>query len=187
MSWVSASSASACRPRNRLKGWRGFADGDHALGDVLAEIADPLEIGRDADRADDLAQIVRHRLALGDHHDRLVVDLALPFVEEGVVADHLPRQAGIGIDERRHRLVDHALGMAAHGRNAVGEILQLLVERRGQCAATALQINFLEQFRERWKPLSARNCVENKKLERAAMQSELNDPNVGQTLPTTSP
>ena len=63
-----------------------FGDGDDPLGDVLAEVADPLEVGRDADRPDDLAQIVGHRLALGDDDDRLVVDLALAFVEDGVVA-----------------------------------------------------------------------------------------------------
>ena len=124
---MSASSASACRPRKRLSGWRAFGDGDDALGDVLAEVADALEVGGDADRADHLAQIVGHRLALGDEEDRLVVDLALRLVEEAVVGDDLLGQAGIGIHQRRNRLVDHALGMAAHRRQAVAQIFQLLV------------------------------------------------------------
>ena len=127
MSWVSASSASACRPRNRLVGWRAVDDGDDPLGDVLAEVADPFEIGRNADRADDLAQIRRHGLALGDEDDRLVVDLALALVEDGVVVDDLLRQAGIGIDQRRDGLLDHALGMAAHRGDAVGQIFQIVV------------------------------------------------------------
>ena len=68
-----------------------------------------------------------HRLALGDEQDRLVVDLALRLVEELVVGDDLARQAGIGIDQRQHRLVDHALRMPAHRRKTVAEIFQLLV------------------------------------------------------------
>ena len=39
------------------------ADLERTLGDVLGEIADAFEIAGDADRADDLAQIDRHRLA----------------------------------------------------------------------------------------------------------------------------
>ena len=107
----------------------GIADGEHALGDVLAEIADPLEIGRYADRADDLAQIVRHRLALGDQrrspcrrsragHRRGRLSSSITFA----------RQRGIGVDQRRHRLVDHALGMAAHGGDTRWRIFQILVE-----------------------------------------------------------
>ena len=38
----------------------------HALGDVLGQVADPLEVVGDAERADDVAQIHRHRLAPGD-------------------------------------------------------------------------------------------------------------------------
>ena len=66
-----------------------LGDGGDALGDVLAEIADTFEIGRDADGADDLAQVLGHRLAAGDDEDRLVVDLALGLVEQRVVADDL--------------------------------------------------------------------------------------------------
>ena len=66
-----------------------FGDRDDALGDVLAEIADPFQVGRNADRADDLAQIVGHRLALGDDDDRLFVDLALTVIEHRIVGDDL--------------------------------------------------------------------------------------------------
>ena len=52
-----------------------------ALGDVLGEIADPLEIVGDAQRADDLAQVDRHRLAARDGEDRLFLDLALERVD----------------------------------------------------------------------------------------------------------
>ena len=59
MSWVSASSASACEAAEEAERLAPFGHGDDALGDVLAEIADALEVGGDADGADHLAQIVR--------------------------------------------------------------------------------------------------------------------------------
>ena len=43
--------------------------------DVVAEVADPFQIGRDADRADDLAQVVGHRLPLGDEHDLSLIHI----------------------------------------------------------------------------------------------------------------
>ena len=55
-----------------------------ALGDVLGEVADALEIVGDVDRGHDLAQILRHRLAAGDHADRLLLDLALRAVDLAV-------------------------------------------------------------------------------------------------------
>ena len=56
-------------------------DLDGALGDVLGEIADALEIVGNADRRDDFAQIDRQRLAPRDRQDRLLLDLALQSVE----------------------------------------------------------------------------------------------------------
>ena len=59
--------------------------------------------------------------------DRLVVDLALRFVEDGVIGDDLARKRQIGMDQRRHRLVDHAFGLAAHRRNLARQEFQLVV------------------------------------------------------------
>ena len=47
-----------------------------ALGDVLGEIADALQLVGDAQRGDDLAQIHRHGLAPRDGEDGLLLDLA---------------------------------------------------------------------------------------------------------------
>jgi hypothetical protein len=58
------------RMRQRLRGVGALPDGADALGDVLGEIADALEVGRHADRADHGAQVLRHGLALGDQRDR---------------------------------------------------------------------------------------------------------------------
>ena len=73
------------------------ADLQRALGDVLGEVADPLEVAGDADRADDLAQIDRHRLAPGDGEDRLLLDLALQRVEARVGGDDLMGERGVGL------------------------------------------------------------------------------------------
>ena len=49
------------------------------------------------------------------------------LVEELVVGDDLARQAGVGIDQRQHRLVNQTSCMPAHRRKTVPEIFQLLV------------------------------------------------------------
>ena len=49
-----------------------------------------------ADRADDLAQVHRHRLAQRDRQDRLLLDLALQRVEPRVGGDDLLRERGVG-------------------------------------------------------------------------------------------
>ncbi|ESY33756.1 hypothetical protein X749_02670 [Mesorhizobium sp. LNJC391B00] len=102
-------------------------DADHTLGDVLGEVTDPFEVGRNADGADDLAQIRRHGLALGDDDDGFVVDFALAIVKHDVVTNDLLGEAGIGIDQRLDRLLDHALGMAAHRSDALRQVFQLFV------------------------------------------------------------
>ena len=64
-----------------------------------------------------------------------VVDLALGLVEHRVVGDHLARESVIRVDQRDDRLVDHALGMAAHRGDAVGAGISVPRHRRGGCAA----------------------------------------------------
>ncbi len=58
-----------------------------ALADILGEIADTFQIGGDAQRADDLAQIDRHRLARGDGQHGALFDRALQLVDLGVGGD----------------------------------------------------------------------------------------------------
>ena len=82
------------------------ADGDDALGGVLGEIADPLEVVGDVDRRHDLAEILSHRLAAGDGEDRLLLDLALHDVDLAVVLDDLLGEVG----------VDAGTGPAPRGR-----------------------------------------------------------------------
>ncbi len=97
------------------------------LGDVLGEVADPLEVAGNADRGDDLAQIRRQRLALGDGHDRLLFDIALQNVETLIDGDGGPRQIGVERGERLHRIAQHLLGDAAHLRDLAAKGFKLVV------------------------------------------------------------
>ena len=91
-----------------------FGDGLRALGDVLGEIADALEIGSDADRHHDLAQVARHRLALGDDQDRLLLDRELERVDLVVVGDDVIGSLGVALGQRIDRLGQLILGEPAH-------------------------------------------------------------------------
>ena len=90
------------------------ADLDRALGDVLGEIADPLEVAGDADGADQFAQIDRHRLTASNGPDRKILDLALHCIQADVGRDDLMRKHRVGARERIHGLDHHLLGDAAH-------------------------------------------------------------------------
>ena len=111
----------------QLPGQAGMGNGDDALGVVLAEIADALQIGRDADRSHDFAQVSRHRLALGDGDDRLLADLALGLVKNGIVGDDLLGERQVGIDQGAHGFGHHLFGQAAHLGDAPGQVLQIFV------------------------------------------------------------
>ena len=103
------------------------ADLDRALGDVLGQISDPLEIAGDANGADDLAQVDRHRLAARDRQDRLLLDLALQHVEPRIRRYDLMGERGVGGGERIHGVDHHFLGEAAHLRDAPLEQVEVLV------------------------------------------------------------
>ena len=103
------------------------ADLDRALGDVLGQIADPLEIARNPNGADDLAQVVRHRLPARDRQRRLLLDLALKQVEPGIGLHHLLRKRGVACAQRVHRVDHHFLGQAAHLGDPPLEQVEILV------------------------------------------------------------
>ena len=96
------------------------ADGERALGDVLGEVADALDVARDADRRDRLAQVDGERLAPGDGQDGVLLDLALEHVEARVGGDHRLGQRRVAAHERRDRIDEHLLGDAAHLGDARG-------------------------------------------------------------------
>jgi hypothetical protein len=67
----------ALKLQHHLVDDEGLDEDDHFLGDVLGEVADLFEIVADSQRADDVPQVHRHRLAPRDGDDRLLLDLAL--------------------------------------------------------------------------------------------------------------
>ena len=103
----------------------------HPLGDVLGEVADALEVVGDPQRAHDLAQVDRHRLAARDGEHGLVLDLTLQDVDPGVGLDHLLGPLGVAPGERVDRIGDLLLGQAPHLGDHAGELLQVDVEGLG--------------------------------------------------------
>ncbi len=101
-------------------------DVDGALGDVLGEVADALEVAGDADRRDDLAQVDRHRLAPRDGQDRVLLDLALQRSRRGSTATVRARGRRRA-RQRVHRVRQHLLGDAAHLGDLAAEQLEFLV------------------------------------------------------------
>ena len=102
-----------------------------ALGDVLGQIADALEIVGQPQRPHDLAQIDRHRLAAGDGEHRLLLDLTLQHVDIGIGRHHAPGALDVALGEGIDRIGDLLLGKAAHLRHETGELLQVDVEGLG--------------------------------------------------------
>jgi hypothetical protein len=68
-----------------------LAQRDRALGDVGRVVADTLDVGRDAQAGEDLAQVARHRPAQGQADD-VVADLVFERVDGFVVGDARSRR-----------------------------------------------------------------------------------------------
>ena len=104
------------------------AERDDALGDVLGKVADALQIVRHAQRADDLAQVDRHRLAPRDGEDRALLDLALQRSMVGSSDDDALGEPAVALGERIDRVGDLLFGKPAHLGHHAGEVLQIDVE-----------------------------------------------------------
>ena len=112
-------------PTTIFCGWNWPGDRERALGDVLGEVADALDVAGDADRRDRLAQVDRERLAAGDRQDRVLLDLALEHVEPRVGGDHGLGERRVAPHERVDGIDEHLLGDAAHLGDAAAQVLQL--------------------------------------------------------------
>ncbi len=108
------------RPRINFSGWNSLSSAATPLAHVLGEIADPLQVGGDPHRADDFAQVNRHRLPPGDGQHRALLDQALQIVDFGVGGDDALAERDIAADQRVDGIDDHALGEAAHPRLPAG-------------------------------------------------------------------
>ena len=101
-------------PRHQRLGVRFIGDGESALGDVLGEIADALQVRRDAQCAHDVTQVVGHRLTACDHGDDLLFDLALEVVDRLVGLHDVLGELRVAAFERAQRLPEQLFSEAAH-------------------------------------------------------------------------
>ena len=85
-------------------------------------------------RADDLAQIDRHRLAAGDGEHRLFLDLALQRVDIGVGCVMRCASALSRLASASTRIGDLLFGQPAHLGDHAREVLQIGCRRPWWCA-----------------------------------------------------
>ena len=98
------------------------------LRDVHGVVAHALEIARDLDRADDEAEIARHRLLEREQRDGERLDLHFERVELGVAGNDgvgLPR---VAMQQCFHGEIDERLGALGHVEQPLFQLIELLVE-----------------------------------------------------------
>ena len=94
----------------------------------LGVVAHALEVDDDREHGDDDAQVNGHRGLLGEHGQRLLVDLVARAVDLGVVADDGVGERGVALDERLHGALDLPVHHRAHLDDAVLEVDQVATE-----------------------------------------------------------
>jgi hypothetical protein len=116
-----ASSGSAVRRLHH----RPVVEHDRALGHVGGVVADALDVGGDAQRAVDLAQVARHRLAQRQQAQHVLADLLLEHVDGDVVVDHALRRLGVAAARARRWRHPAGHGDLAHARDLAVQALEL--------------------------------------------------------------
>ena len=111
------------------------ADRRHALADIFGQIADPLEVVGNTQRAHDLPQVHRHRLPARDRQHRLLLDLALQRIDRGIERDRALGTLGIAPGQRLDRIGNLLLGQTAHFRDHASDVLQIDIEGLGSMLA----------------------------------------------------
>ena len=78
--------------------------------------------------ADHGAQILRHRLTLGDQRDGAVVEFALARVHDRIVGDDALRQRVVGRQQGADRGCDHRSREIAHIADEPLDVIEFFVE-----------------------------------------------------------
>ena len=107
----------------------GQARGD--VADLLAFIADALEIGDGLDDGDDDPQVAGRRRAQRQDAAAFLVDRHLHAVDLVVVGGHRFAQAAVALDQGGDGLVQLLLDESAHLQHLVAHLLQIFVEAPG--------------------------------------------------------
>jgi hypothetical protein len=109
------------------------------LGDVLGVIADPLEVGGDAEDRQDTRRSLGDRLTLRDDARGLLVDLLVQRVDGGVALADAFRQVGVAGLQCLGRFRDRVLDQPAHAHDVGLDRFEVAVEggddmfRRSHC------------------------------------------------------
>ncbi|MDT4869035.1 hypothetical protein FQZ97_1040420 [compost metagenome] len=104
----------------------GLGQDQRPLGDVLGQVAGPLQVRGQLHGPQRPAQVAGDRLAQGDQADRLLLDIAVQGVQAVVALDHRLCQGhvapGDGFDGVRHL----RLGQTAHADDLGRQLVQLV-------------------------------------------------------------
>jgi hypothetical protein len=103
-------------------------DAQGALRNVHGLIADALEIIVNAGNREDEAQVGGHELVESEELNDAVVDFELKLVDGVFFIEDTLGELFIGIEDGVNRLMDGALGEAAHPEKALFELVQVLFE-----------------------------------------------------------
>jgi hypothetical protein len=98
------------------------------LRDVDGLVADALEVIVDARDSEDEAEVDSHQLMKGKELDDAVVDFNLELVDGVFFVEDALRKLLIGFEDGVHRLMDGALGEAAHPEEALFQFVQISFE-----------------------------------------------------------
>ena len=121
-------------------------DGKRALGNVLGEVADALQVARDLQYRHDMAQVVGHGLTPSDSENGLLLQVALEQVDAAVAGDCRLGELRIATFQRIEALRQQPFRQPPHLRDLPVELLQLLVEGLD---GVLLHLRSLEQDRFR--------------------------------------
>src|SRR5512140_657752 len=98
------------------------------LRDVHRVVPHALEVARNLDRADDEAEVARHRLLEREQRDREPLDLHLERIDLSVTFDDRVRLAGVAVQQSFHREIDERFCTLGHVEQPLLELIELLVE-----------------------------------------------------------
>ena len=102
---------------------------DGALGDILGQVADALQLGGGLDRRQRLAQIHRHGLAQRQQLQGAVFDILLHGVNAGIAANGAFRRHAVTAGHRLDRGRELGFRQAAHLGHQRGKSFKLLGKR----------------------------------------------------------
>ena len=102
-----------------------LVEDDRLFGDVSGHVADPLQVAVDLDRRRDEAEVARGGLPQRQQADAFLLDLHVDPVDLVVLADDLPRQLGIALQQGPHAPFDGPLRQSAQVNEPVLDFLEL--------------------------------------------------------------